>query len=181
MEKLLSVHEVAELLGVPVSTVYRWRYEGTGPIGLKVGRHVRYDPAELRRWLASHRDDREAVDAGAQQTFRTRRERRPGRRHSHRNPKGTSSVNDSPEHTRVDTRLLEDDGIRHFTCNACDGVDQHEPTCVVTRCPHCGVTADDAIAHGHRSDCPRHVRDPLEDGVYLVRASDLTPQRVDYL
>ena len=63
MEKLLSVHEVAELLGVPVSTVYRWRYEGTGPIGLKVGRHVRYDPAELRRWLASHRDDREAVDA----------------------------------------------------------------------------------------------------------------------
>jgi excisionase family DNA binding protein len=56
MEKLLSVHEVAELLGVPVPTVYRWRYEGTGPIGLKVGRHVRYDPADVRRWLSERAD-----------------------------------------------------------------------------------------------------------------------------
>jgi excisionase family DNA binding protein len=63
MEKLLSVQEVAELLAVPVPTVYRWRYEGTGPVGLKVGRHVRYDPAELRQWRADHRDNREPADA----------------------------------------------------------------------------------------------------------------------
>jgi excisionase family DNA binding protein len=63
MEKLLSVQEVAELLAVPVPTVYRWRYEGTGPVGLKVGRHVRYDPAELRQWLADHLDNREPADA----------------------------------------------------------------------------------------------------------------------
>jgi excisionase family DNA binding protein len=63
MEKLLSVQEVAELLAIPVPTVYRWRYEGTGPVGLKVGRHVRYDPAELRRWLAEHRDDCAPADA----------------------------------------------------------------------------------------------------------------------
>jgi predicted DNA-binding transcriptional regulator AlpA len=59
MEKLLSPAEVAEeWLGIPLPTLYRWRYEGTGPVGIKCGRHVRYDPAEVRRWLAEHRDDR---------------------------------------------------------------------------------------------------------------------------
>lgn len=52
MEKLLSVDEVAEILGVPKATIYRWRYIGTGPRGIPVGRYVRFRPAEVERWLS---------------------------------------------------------------------------------------------------------------------------------
>lgn len=51
LEKLLTVKEVAELLGVPVSTVYQWRYQGEGPPSLKLGRHVRYRPSDVEAWL----------------------------------------------------------------------------------------------------------------------------------
>ena len=53
MEKLLSVEEVAEILGVPRATLYRWRYKGTGPRGIPVGRHIRFKPADVERWLES--------------------------------------------------------------------------------------------------------------------------------
>jgi DNA-binding transcriptional MerR regulator len=42
---------VAEFLGVPVTTLHRWRYEGIGPHAFRVGRHLRYDPDVVRRWL----------------------------------------------------------------------------------------------------------------------------------
>lgn len=50
-ERLLTVEEVAELLAVPVRTLYTWRYRGEGPPAFKVGGHLRYDAAALRRWL----------------------------------------------------------------------------------------------------------------------------------
>jgi predicted DNA-binding transcriptional regulator AlpA len=46
-DKLMSLADVSEMLGIPVHTVYRWRYKGDGPVGYRVGRHVRY-----RRGLA---------------------------------------------------------------------------------------------------------------------------------
>ena len=51
LRRLLSIDEVAELLGVPAGTLYRWRYVGTGPRGIKVGKHVRYRPADVEAWL----------------------------------------------------------------------------------------------------------------------------------
>jgi excisionase family DNA binding protein len=30
------------MLGIPVHTLYRWRHKGDGPVGYRVGRHVRY-------------------------------------------------------------------------------------------------------------------------------------------
>lgn len=51
LERLLSLEEVAGFLGIPVRTLYTWRYKGEGPPALKVGRHLRYDPVALRRWL----------------------------------------------------------------------------------------------------------------------------------
>lgn len=51
LEPLLTLDEVAELLAVPVRTLYTWRYRGEGPPALKIGGHLRYDPAALRRWL----------------------------------------------------------------------------------------------------------------------------------
>lgn len=54
-----SVGEVAEYLGVPVDTLYAWRYRGIGPRGSKVGRHVRYRWEDVDRWL----DEKAAVAA----------------------------------------------------------------------------------------------------------------------
>lgn len=50
-DRLMSVEDVADFLGVPVQSVRKWRYLGTGPIGLKVGRHVRYRRADVEKWL----------------------------------------------------------------------------------------------------------------------------------
>jgi excisionase family DNA binding protein len=56
-ERLMSLAEVAELLGVPVSTLYRWRYLGEGPAGYRIGRHVRYRRAAVEAWLERQADE----------------------------------------------------------------------------------------------------------------------------
>ena len=58
MERLLSVDEVAEFLGIPVATLYQWRHKGAGPEAYRVGRHLRYEPAAVRAWLDEHLADR---------------------------------------------------------------------------------------------------------------------------
>jgi hypothetical protein len=50
-DRLWSPVEAAEFLGVPVTTLQKWRYLREGPESFKVGRHVRYDPDAVRRWL----------------------------------------------------------------------------------------------------------------------------------
>jgi hypothetical protein len=51
-DRLWSVEEVSEFLGgIPVSTLHQWRYLGTGPAAFRVGKHLRYDPDVVRRWL----------------------------------------------------------------------------------------------------------------------------------
>ena len=55
-DRLLTLQEVASRLQVPVRTVYRWRYSGDGPTGLRVGRHVRVRESELERWLDTRQD-----------------------------------------------------------------------------------------------------------------------------
>nr|WP_202416445.1 helix-turn-helix domain-containing protein [Pseudonocardia sp. SID8383] len=48
-----SIQDLADYLGVPVQTVYQWRKKDYGPRGVKVGKHVRFRPAEVERWLDS--------------------------------------------------------------------------------------------------------------------------------
>ncbi|MCM8549204.1 AlpA family transcriptional regulator [Streptomyces sp. STCH 565 A] len=48
---LATPAEVAEYLGVPVKTLYQWKYRGIGPNVHKVGRHLRYRWAEVDAWL----------------------------------------------------------------------------------------------------------------------------------
>lgn len=50
-DRYLGPSEVAELLGVPVDTIYQWRYKRIGPPGFRVGRHLRFDPRAVRRWV----------------------------------------------------------------------------------------------------------------------------------
>jgi excisionase family DNA binding protein len=48
---LLSPDEVADFLGIPVKTLYQWRYKRVGPQGLRIGRHLRDRPADVDAWL----------------------------------------------------------------------------------------------------------------------------------
>ena len=50
-EEIYSTSELAEMLGVPVSTVYRWNTLGTGPRPLRVGKHCRYRARDVDTWL----------------------------------------------------------------------------------------------------------------------------------
>ena len=51
-DELWSIEDVARYLRIPVGTLYQWRHRRKGPRASKVGRHLRYDPAEVRAWFA---------------------------------------------------------------------------------------------------------------------------------
>ena len=44
---LVNEHEAAQVLGLKVATLRRWRWLGQGPPFIKIGNAVRYDPADL--------------------------------------------------------------------------------------------------------------------------------------
>ena len=50
---LLSTFQAADYLGVPRQTlaVWRTRHSRTGPAWVKIGRHVKYRPADLDAWI----------------------------------------------------------------------------------------------------------------------------------
>jgi predicted DNA-binding transcriptional regulator AlpA len=50
-ERLWTIHEASQFLSVPVNTLYQWRVTGDGPRAFKLGKHFRYDPADIRAWL----------------------------------------------------------------------------------------------------------------------------------
>ncbi|MEU0154421.1 helix-turn-helix transcriptional regulator [Micromonospora fulviviridis] len=50
-ERLWSVADVSAFLGIPVGTLYQWRHRRIGPRASRVGRHLRYDPADVRAWF----------------------------------------------------------------------------------------------------------------------------------
>ena len=45
--RLVDEREAAERLGLAVATLRRWRWVGRGPLFVKIGGAVRYDPADL--------------------------------------------------------------------------------------------------------------------------------------
>jgi excisionase family DNA binding protein len=53
---LLTIEEVAEILRVPVKTLYEWRYRRTGPPAFRVGRFVRYDEKAVEAWLREQQE-----------------------------------------------------------------------------------------------------------------------------
>src|SRR5215217_2669550 len=57
-ERLMSLTEVSEMLSIPVHTLYRWRHKGDGPVGYRVGRHVRYRREAVEAWLEQQVDKR---------------------------------------------------------------------------------------------------------------------------
>lgn len=60
-DRLLTVAELAEYLGVSPHTIYQWRYRSEGPPGFRLGKgQVRYRESEVLAWLEAQRDDRPA-------------------------------------------------------------------------------------------------------------------------
>jgi excisionase family DNA binding protein len=53
---LLRPDEIAAFLGIPLGTIYRLRSRGDGPVGIRVGRHLRYRVQDVVRWLDDHRE-----------------------------------------------------------------------------------------------------------------------------
>ncbi len=53
--RLIDEHAAASLLGLSVKTLRRWRWSGGGPSYVKLGRCVRYDPAEIGAFIELRR------------------------------------------------------------------------------------------------------------------------------
>jgi excisionase family DNA binding protein len=68
MESMMTVRQVAELLGVHENWVYDQAASGELP-SYKLGGTRRFDPDELRSWIAEHRE--------AERTQPDRRESKP--------------------------------------------------------------------------------------------------------
>ncbi len=54
-DRLMSPDDLADFLMIPTKTIYRWREHRVGPPGIKVGRHLRYAPEDVRAWLDQQR------------------------------------------------------------------------------------------------------------------------------
>jgi excisionase family DNA binding protein len=51
VNRLLTTQELADYLDVPTATIYSWRYRGIGPVGFRVGKHVRFRLIDVERWI----------------------------------------------------------------------------------------------------------------------------------
>lgn len=59
--RALTEREVSDLLGLSVATLRAWRHRGQGPRFLRLGRAVRYLPADLEDFVRAS-----AVDANSE-------------------------------------------------------------------------------------------------------------------
>ena len=55
-DTLMTTAELAHRLGVPKATIYQWRYRGTAPRAVKVGKHTRYRRSDVEAWVEAHLD-----------------------------------------------------------------------------------------------------------------------------
>lgn len=55
----LTVEEVSERLGISPKTIYSWRARRPpfGPPAFKVGKYLRWRPADIEAWIAQNRDE----------------------------------------------------------------------------------------------------------------------------
>jgi len=59
----MTTDELAELLKVPVPTVRAWRHNGSGPEGVRLGRHVRYRRSTVVEWIAANERAQRRISA----------------------------------------------------------------------------------------------------------------------
>lgn len=64
LEPLLSIETLAEYVGVPVVTIYRWRTEGKGPCAVRIGRHLKFALSDVQAWLETVRETHPGTTPG---------------------------------------------------------------------------------------------------------------------
>lgn len=52
LDRLLTVEDLAEYLGVQVATICAWRYHRQGPPGFRVGKHLRNRWTDIEEWIS---------------------------------------------------------------------------------------------------------------------------------
>lgn len=50
MPVILTAQDVSEYLRVPLTTLYKWRSQGIGPTGRRIGRHLTYRREDVDAW-----------------------------------------------------------------------------------------------------------------------------------
>lgn len=50
-DKILRIPELCQLLNVSISTLFRWRRDGTGPLFFKEGRNIFYRLSDVKKWI----------------------------------------------------------------------------------------------------------------------------------
>ncbi|MEC3996036.1 helix-turn-helix domain-containing protein [Actinacidiphila sp. DG2A-62] len=56
--RYLTPEDLVAMFELPsVETVYQWRRKRTGPRGFRIGRHLRFDPADVRAWVDGRREE----------------------------------------------------------------------------------------------------------------------------
>lgn len=53
LERLLTIRELSDYLGVPVKALYYWRAQRVGPRAVTVGRALRHPESAIVAWLAA--------------------------------------------------------------------------------------------------------------------------------
>ncbi len=57
LERLLTIEDLVAILQLPSKkTIYTWRAKGEGPRALRVGKHLRFHPDDVRAWQATRMD-----------------------------------------------------------------------------------------------------------------------------
>ncbi|MFJ3194158.1 helix-turn-helix domain-containing protein [Streptomyces griseoviridis] len=60
-DRYLTPDDIAEMFEVPKETVYQWRRKRIGPPGFRIGKHVRYDPADIRAYVTQRKTAEQAA------------------------------------------------------------------------------------------------------------------------
>jgi excisionase family DNA binding protein len=53
---MIGIRDLAEVIGVPVATIYDWRSRGLGPVAHRFGKHIKFAAADVQAWIASRRE-----------------------------------------------------------------------------------------------------------------------------
>ncbi|MCX5288748.1 helix-turn-helix domain-containing protein [Streptomyces sp. NBC_00183] len=61
-DRYLTADDIAVIFKVPKETVYQWRRKHIGPPGFRIGKYIRYDPADVHDYVTNRKNaDRNAA------------------------------------------------------------------------------------------------------------------------
>lgn len=52
----MNIEDLAEYLGIPITTIYDLRVDGKGPCAIRVGRHVKFAVSDVNAWIEQQRE-----------------------------------------------------------------------------------------------------------------------------